>query len=60
MTASIVSMGIVILIAATPVSPYHPVLPRAKVTPAPPRCSPGSCSWTKLPHGILIALGSRP
>lgn len=54
-TASVASFSLVSLIAATPGSPYHPVLPGD---------SDGPLGWfarllwlNRLPHGVLIALG---
>jgi len=54
-TASVASFALVSLIAATPGSPYHPVLPDD---------SGGPLGWfakllwlDRLPHGVLIALG---
>ncbi len=55
-TASIVSMGIVILIAATPGSPYHPVLPESQGN-GPLELLARLLFLDQLPHGILIALG---
>ena len=52
---SVASFALVSLIAATPRSPYHPVLPDD---------SGGPLGWfakllwlNRLPHGVLIALG---
>ncbi len=54
--ASVVSVVVVTLIAATPGSPYHPVLPEE--AGAGPLGLLARVLWLhRLPHGILIALG---
>ena len=44
-------------IAATPRSPFHPVLPESAGQRARRLCSPTCCSSTELPHGVLIVIG---
>jgi alpha-1,6-mannosyltransferase len=55
-TASIVSTSVVVLIAATPGSPYHPVLPESQ-TNGPLGLLSSLLFLPHLPHGVLIALG---
>jgi alpha-1,6-mannosyltransferase len=56
LTASVVSVVVVALIAATPGSPYHPVLPDD--TGAGPLGLIARLLWlNRIPHGALIALG---
>jgi hypothetical protein len=55
-TASVASVGVIALIAATPGSPYHPVLPEE--SGAGPIGLLARLLWlNRLPHGVLIALG---
>ncbi len=54
-TASVVSFALVSLVAATPGSPYHPVLPDDSGGPL---GLFAKLLWmNRLPHGVLIALG---
>ena len=54
--ASVASMTVIALIAATPGSPYQPVLPEE--TGAGPLGVLARLLWLhRLPHGVLIALG---
>jgi alpha-1,6-mannosyltransferase len=54
-TASVVSFALVSLVAATPASPYHPVLPDDSGGPL---GLFAKLLWlNRLPHGVLIALG---
>ena len=55
-TASVTSMGVVILIAATPGSPYHPVLPEDQGN-GPLELLTKLLFLDRLPHGVLIAFG---
>ncbi|HEY5859293.1 MAG TPA: hypothetical protein VIX62_03310, partial [Actinomycetota bacterium] len=55
-TASVLSMCAVILIAATPGSPYHPVLPESQGN-GPLELLAKLLFLDRLPHGVLIALG---
>ena len=54
-TASVASFTLVFLIAATPGSPYHPVLPDD--TGGPLGILARLLWLNRLPHGVLIALG---
>jgi alpha-1,6-mannosyltransferase len=55
-TASVLSMSAVILVAATPGSPYHPVLPESQGN-GPLELLAKLLFLDRLPHGVLIALG---
>jgi len=55
-TASVASTTAVVLIAATPGSPYHPVLPESQAN-GPLELLGKLLLLDRLPHGILIALG---
>lgn len=56
LTASVASFAVVALIAATPGSPYHPVLPDDSGSG--PLGLLARLLWlNRIPHGILIALG---
>lgn len=55
-TASIASVTAVVLIAATPGSPYHPVLPESQAN-GPLGLLAGLLFLDRLPHGLLIAIG---
>ena len=55
-TASVASMTAVMLIAATPGSPYHPVLPESQAN-GPLELLSKAVLLDRLPHGLLIAIG---
>jgi len=55
-TASVASMSAVMLIAATPGSPYHPVLPESQAN-GPLELLSKAVLLDRLPHGLLIAIG---
>jgi alpha-1,6-mannosyltransferase len=56
LTASIASTSAIVLIAATPGSPYHPVLPESQSS-GPLGLLPKLLLLDHLPHGVLIAVG---
>ena len=55
-TASVASMTAVMLLAATPGSPYHPVLPESQAN-GPLELLSKAVLLDRLPHGLLIAIG---
>ncbi len=55
-TASIASTGSVVLIAATPGSPYHPVLPESQGD-GPLALLTKLLFLDRVPHGLMIAIG---
>src|SRR5512134_2013278 len=55
-TASVATFSAVALIAATPGSPYHPVLPESQGN-GPIGILAGLLFLDRLPHGVLIVIG---